>query len=173
MDIERLRALIRGVPDFPQPGINFYDITTLLADADGLREAVQAVAAPFRDTGVDLVVGIESRGFIVGVPVALELGCGFVPVRKPGKLPAQTVRQEYQLEYGTDAVEIHRDAVTPDQRVLLIDDLLATGGTMAACCQLVEGLGATVSGIGFLVELCFLHGRARLGQRRVEAVVQY
>jgi adenine phosphoribosyltransferase len=172
MTAQELRSLIREVADFPKPGINFFDITTLLLDPEGLRGAVEALASPFRGEQVDAVIGVESRGFILGAPVALALGCGFIPVRKPGKLPAATVREEYELEYGTDAVEIHRDAIGVGQRVLLIDDLLATGGTMAATCQLVERLDANVCGIGFLIELCFLNGRAQLGERRVEAIIQ-
>lgn len=173
MDPQRLRSLIREIPDFPKPGINFYDVTTLLRDAEGLRGAVLALAAPFAGEGVDGVVGIESRGFILGAPVALELGCGFVPVRKKGKLPGSTLSQEYQLEYGTDAVEIHDDAISAGQRIVIVDDLLATGGTMQATCRLVERLGGIVCGVSFLVELCSLDGRARLTDRRVEAVLQY
>jgi adenine phosphoribosyltransferase len=173
MDAARLSALIREVPDFPKPGINFYDVTTLLRDATGFRLAVDCMAAPFRSTGVEAVVGIESRGFIFAAPIARELGCGFVPVRKPGKLPAATLRQEYALEYGTDAVEIHADAVTSGQRVLVVDDLLATGGTMAATCQLLERLRATVCGVSFLIELRALGGRARLAGRLLESVIQY
>ena len=169
----RLKALIREVPDFPSPGISFKDITTLLKSEEGLGAAVQAMLQAFAGESIDLVVGIESRGFILGAPMAVQLGCGFVPVRKPGKLPAASLRQEYTLEYGTDAVEIHQDAIAGGQRALMVDDLLATGGTMAAACQLVEGLGGRVLGIGFLVELLFLEGRKRLDGRRIESLIQY
>jgi adenine phosphoribosyltransferase len=173
MDATGLRALIREVPDFPKPGINFYDVTTLLRDASGLCSAVECMVAPFRAMGVEAVVGIESRGFILAAPIALELRCGFVPVRKPGKLPAATLRQEYALEYGTDAVEIHADAVTAGQRVLVVDDLLATGGTMLAACHLLERLGATVCGLSLLIELGALGGRQRLAGRRLETAIRY
>ena len=173
IDPRRLKELIREVPDFPQPGISFKDITTLLRDPGGLKEAIQAMLAPFAGVEVDLVVGVESRGFILGVPLALELGCGFVPVRKPGKLPATTLKQEYALEYGTDAVEIHQDGIAPGQRVLLVDDLLATGGTMRATCQLVERLEADIVGLSFLVELLFLEGRKKLDGYRIETAIQY
>ncbi|MBI2505189.1 MAG: adenine phosphoribosyltransferase [Candidatus Latescibacteria bacterium] len=170
---EYLKKLIRTVPDFPSPGILFRDITTLLKDADGLRKGVGVMLAPFAGADLDLIVGIESRGFILAAPMALQRGCGLVLIRKPGKLPAATVRQEYQLEYGSDAVEIHRDAISPGQRVLLVDDVLATGGTMAAAQQLVAGLGGQVEGISFLVELLALKGRQRLGSCRVESAIQY
>jgi len=172
MDAAELRAMVREVPDFPRPGINFYDVTTLLQNPAGLRGAVACMVAPYRDAGIEVVAAIESRGFIFGAPIAAELGCGFVPVRKPGKLPAATLRQEYSLEYGSDAVEIHRDAVRAGQRVLVVDDLLATGGTMAATCQLLERLQASISGLSFLIELCSLGGRARLGRYSVTAVIQ-
>ena len=168
-----LKSLIRDVPDFPRPGILFRDITTLLREPAGLRKAVDALLAPFAGAEFDLVAGIESRGFILAAPMALQRGCGLVLIRKPGKLPAATLRQEYQLEYGRDAVEIHRDAVRPGQRVLLVDDVLATGGTMTAAQQLVAGLGGEVAGISFLVELLALNGRQRLGGDRVESVLQY
>jgi len=168
-----LQGLIRAIPDFPKQGIVYRDITTLLSDAQGLSRAVTAMAAPFRDSGIDVVIGIESRGFILGAPVALELGCGFVPIRKEGKLPSQTVRQEYALEYGEAAIEMHRDALQPGQRVLLVDDVLATGGTMVAACQLVAELGAEVAGICFLVELLGLKGRSRLGEHHIESIVAY
>lgn len=173
IDSERLKGLIREIPDFPQPGISFKDLTTLLMDPVGLKEAVQAMRVPFAAEEVDLVVGIESRGFILGAPLALDLECGFVPVRKPGKLPAATLKQEYALEYGTDAVEIHQDAIAPGQRILLVDDLLATGGTMKATCQLVERLKADIVGLSFLVELLFLEGRSHLRDYRIETVIQY
>lgn len=172
-DSSRIKGLIREIPDFPQPGISFKDITTLLQDPAGLKTAIDAMVRPFRPSEVEMVVGIESRGFVVGTPMALALGCGFVPVRKPGKLPGTVIRQEYALEYGTDAVEMHQDALSPGQRVLLVDDLLATGGTMQAACQLVERLGAHILGISFLVELEFLDGRRLLQGYRIESVVQY
>jgi len=168
-DPHPLRGLIRNIPDFPKPGIVFRDITTLLQDAAALRETVQQMADAFRDDRVDLVAAVESRGFIFGAAVAVELGAGFVPIRKPGKLPAET----YELEYGTDTVEIHTDAVRPGQRVLMVDDLLATGGTMAAACRLVERLGGTVVGIAFLVELEFLSGRSRLADYRIVSLAGY
>ncbi|MBP1607542.1 MAG: apt, partial [Acidobacteria bacterium] len=157
-----LKALIREVPDFPKPGILFYDITTLLKDRAGFRQAVDAVAAPFRDAGIDMVVAVESRGFILGAAVADRLGTGFVPVRKVGKLPAATERVTYELEYGTDSLEMHRDAVAPGQRVLIVDDLLATGGTAKATVDLVRRLGGVVHAVAFLIELTFLNGRRQL-----------
>lgn len=168
-----LKDLIRVVPDYPKPGISFKDLTTLLKDGPALRAAVDAMYEPFAGEAIDLVVGIESRGFILGAPMALRLGCGFVPVRKPGKLPSQTLRQEYQLEYGRDALEIHLDAILPGQSVLVVDDLLATGGTTGATCQLVEGLGGRVAGLSFLVELAFLNGREKLRPYRVESAMQF
>ena len=167
------RKLIRSVPDFPKPGVVFRDITTVIADAQALRAAVKQMAEPFRKDRIDLVVGIESRGFIFGAALAIELGVGFVPVRKPGKLPYQTASETYQLEYGTDTIEIHTDAVKAGQRVLMVDDLLATGGTMAAACRLVERLGGTVAGISFLIDLAFLGGRQKLGDRKIVALVSY
>lgn len=168
-----LKRLVRDVPGFPKPGIVFKDITTLTKDPKGLRYAVDAIAARYRDAGVDVVVGIESRGFIFGAPIALELGVGFVPARKPGKLPAQTVRAEYELEYGTDAVEMHRDAIEPGQRVLIVDDLLATGGTASAVATLVEELGGVIVGIAFLIDLSFLGGREKLKGHDVFCLMQY
>ena len=168
---ERLRALIRDVPDFPRPGILFKDITPLLADARALADATSLMADPWRMEKIDQVVGIESRGFILGACVARELDVGFVPVRKPGKLPYRTTRVEYALEYGTDALEVHTDAVGRAARVLIVDDVLATGGTAAATCQLVEGLGASVVGLGFLTVLEFLNGRGKLPQRRIEHII--
>ena len=169
MDLEKY---IRDVPDFPTEGIIFKDITPLLADAEALAEAVRLLAEPFERAGVELVAGIESRGFIFGGAVARQLGAGFVPLRKPGKLPYKTVRKEYALEYGTDAVEIHADAVQPGQKVLMVDDLLATGGTMAAACELVEGLGGRILGVAFLIELCFLNGREKLPGRDVHTLIR-
>ena len=157
--MELLKSLIRNVPDFPKPGILFYDITTLLADGDGLRQSIDALADPYQDQAIDLVVGIESRGFIFGTAVADRLGVGFVPVRKPGKLPSTTVRVEYELEYGTDSIEIQRNAISEGQNVFIIDDLLATGGTALATAQAIRELKANVSGCGFIVELSELGGR--------------
>ena len=168
-----LRRLIRSVPDFPKPGIVFRDITPLLADAVGLDQAVSQLAEPYRDSNIDLVVGIESRGFIFGAAVAQQLSAGFVPIRKPGKLPAATTKLSYELEYGSDSIEIHTDAIAPGQRVLMIDDLLATGGTMAAACQLVESLGGDIVAVAFLVELAFLDGRAKLPARDILSLITY
>ena len=169
----RVRQLIRDVPDYPKPGIVFKDITPLLADASAFAATTEAMAAPFASLGVTHVVAIESRGFILGGPVAQRLGAGFVPVRKPGKLPAETRREEYELEYGTDALEIHADACGEGARVLIVDDVLATGGTAAATCKLVEGIGASVVGVSFLITLSFLPGMDRLAGRRVSRVVEY
>jgi adenine phosphoribosyltransferase len=171
--MESLKGAIRDVPDFPKPGIVFKDITPVLSDAELFRRTTEAMAAPFIDAGISYVVGVESRGFIFGAPVALALGAGFTPVRKPGKLPYRTTAAEYALEYGTDRLEIHADACAPDARVLVVDDVLATGGTAAATCRLVEALGGVVVGCSFLVELSFLPGRAALSGRRVEALVTY
>jgi adenine phosphoribosyltransferase len=171
--MQALKQRIRHVPDFPKPGILFYDVTTLLQDGEGFRLAVDEMSAPYRDAGVDMIVGIESRGFIFGSAIADRLRTGFAPVRKPGKLPSTTRRASYSLEYGTDALEIHADAVTPGQRVLVVDDLLATGGTAAATVQLVRDLGADVLGVQVLIELVDLKGRDRLKDERVEAVLQY
>lgn len=157
---ERLKSLIRDVPDFPKPGILFKDFTPLIRDPSGLALAVELMVNPFRDKGVNLVVGAESRGFIFGMAMAQALSAGFVPVRKPGKLPWKKASISYELEYGHDTMEIHSDAITPGQRVLLVDDLLATGGTMQACCKLVEGMRAEIVGITVLIELVALKGRA-------------
>jgi adenine phosphoribosyltransferase len=170
---KRLAGAIRDVPDFPRPGIVFKDITPVLADAGLLPRAVEAMAEPFAADRIAYVVGVESRGFILGAPVALELGAGFIPVRKPGKLPHRTSSAEYALEYGTDRLEIHADAHAPEARILVVDDVLATGGTAAATCRLVEGLGGVVVGCSFLIALSFLPGRAALAGRRVEALVTY
>ncbi len=171
--MDSLKTHIRHVPDFPKPGILFYDITTLMKDPGGFREAVTAMAAPYVGQPVDLVVGIESRGFIFGAAVADRLGAGFAPVRKMGKLPHTTVRASYDLEYGSDALEIHEDAIAKGQRVLVVDDLLATGGTASATVGLVRGLGADVVGVQFLIELLALGGRAKLAHERVNAVLAY
>ncbi|MBN1765710.1 MAG: adenine phosphoribosyltransferase [Sedimentisphaerales bacterium] len=168
-----LKDIIRKVPDFPKKGIMFIDITTLLADAAGLAAAVEAMSEPFLDKKVELVVGAESRGFIFGTAIARQLNCGFVPVRKPGKLPARTLSQEYSLEYGTDTLEIHADAIRPGQNVLIVDDLLATGGTMQACCKMVEILGGNIVGISLLIELTFLNGRDKLSEYNIHSVVTY
>lgn len=161
-----IKRFIRDVPDFPKPGIMFKDVTPLLADHDAFSEVVDALAAPYVKNGrplVDRVLGIESRGFIFGTPVAQRLGVGFAPIRKPGKLPWKTVTESYALEYGEDRIELHEDAVKPGERVLIVDDLLATGGTLSAACRLVERLGGTVAGCAVVIELGFLDGRARLG----------
>jgi adenine phosphoribosyltransferase len=171
-DRERLLAKIRDVPDFPKPGILFKDITPVLQDAGTLALACRLLAAPFRGKGVSLVVGVESRGFIFGPPVAIELGAGFAIARKSGKLPWETVREEYDLEYGSETIEMHRDAVHPGQSVLLVDDLIATGGTAAATARLVKRMGGAVVGCSFLVELTFLEGRKHLDGVDVEAVLR-
>ena len=168
-----LRAYIRDIPDFPKKGILFKDITPLLASPSALALAVETLCNPFRGTGVQAVVGAESRGFIFGTAIAQALSCGFVPVRKPGKLPYQKISLTYDLEYGQDALEIHKDAIKPGARVLLVDDLLATGGTMKACCDLVEGLGGDIVGIAVLIELSFLNGRARFEKYHLHSAIQY
>ena len=173
MTVDDLAKQIRDVPDFPKKGILFKDITTLLKDPTAFRAAVDRLADRFADQKVDLVVGIESRGFIFGGAVAYKLGAGFVPVRKPGKLPAETLKEEYALEYGTDAVEIHTDAIRPGQRVLVVDDLLATGGTMAATCRLMEKLEATIVAVAFLIELTFLAGRDKLGEYETISIIEF
>lgn len=171
--METLKQRIRHVPDFPKPGILFYDVTTLLGDRDGFHMAVDAMAAPHQDADIGVVVGIESRGFIFGAALADRLGAGFAPVRKLGKLPWKTRRAAYSLEYGTDALEIHDDAVKPGQRALIVDDLLATGGTAAATVSLVRGIGGDVVGVQFLIELLALNGRERLAGENVGAVLAY
>ena len=171
--MEDLKKLIREVPDFPKPGILFYDITTLLKDPLGLHWAVDLLANHYVGQVIDRVVGIEARGFIFAPMVAYRLNAGFVPVRKPKKLPAETARATYSLEYGQDALEIHRDAITKGQEVLIIDDLLATGGTAAAVAGLVESLGGRVTGIGFLIELEFLKGREKLSRYNLHALLKY
>jgi adenine phosphoribosyltransferase len=171
--MDDLKSLIREVPDFPKPGINFYDITTLLKDSRGLRRVIGGLEGRYGATETDLVLGIEARGFIFAPAVAYALGKGFVPVRKPKKLPAQTVRIEYDLEYGTDTLEIHADAIEPGQRVLIVDDVLATGGTAAAVARLVEKLGGKVSGLGFVIELDFLNGRQKLGGYDIHSLLHY
>ncbi|HEY8418571.1 MAG TPA: adenine phosphoribosyltransferase [Limnochordales bacterium] len=168
-----LRSLIREVPDFPKPGINFKDITTLLTNGEALRYVIKRMADHFRDKRPERIVGVESRGFLLGAPLAYELGVGFVLIRKPNKLPAAKIRVEYELEYGSDALEIHVDAIQPGQRVLIVDDLLATGGTMQAAARLVEQLQGQIIGYAFLIELAFLNGRRRLGDYEILSLVTY
>jgi adenine phosphoribosyltransferase len=168
-----LTDLVRDIADYPQPGVTFRDITPLLGDAAGFARAVDCLVERFRDVAVDRVLGMEARGFIIAAPVAIRVGAGFVPVRKAGKLPWAVVREEYSLEYGSDKLEMHRDAIHPGERVLVIDDVLATGGTASATCRLVEELGGVVVGLGFLIEISALGGRARLGERQVESLARY
>lgn len=170
---QRLERLIREIPDFPKPGVMFKDITPMLADPAGLALGVEFMANPFRGRRIDHVIGAESRGFIFGTAIALALSAGFIPVRKPGKLPAKTHRRAYTLEYGADALELHVGAIGPGDRVLLVDDLLATGGTMQACAELVGDTGAEVVGISVLIELTFLAGRDRLRPHEVRSVLSY
>ncbi len=171
--MEHLKQLIREVPDFPKPGINFYDITTLLKDAVGFRETINALTSAYADKQVDTVIGIEARGFIFAPAMAYQLNAGFVPVRKQKKLPAECASISYDLEYGQDTLEIHRDAIGEGSRVLIADDLLATGGTAKAVVDLVESLGGTVTGLGFVVELEFLPGREKLAGYDVRSVLKY
>jgi adenine phosphoribosyltransferase len=173
MSVEELRAKIREIPDFPKPGILFYDITTLLKDGPAFREGIDLMLEPYTGQGIDIVVGMESRGFIFSAPMAYQLSAGLVPVRKLGKLPAETLTVEYALEYGSNTLEIHRDAIRPNQRVLIVDDLLATGGTVKGTIELVERLQGKVVGLAFLVELEFLKGRERLGGYPVTSVIKY
>ncbi len=168
-----LKQHIRHVPDFPKPGILFYDITTLLRNAEGLRVTIETLANPYAADRIDVVVGIESRGFILGAAVAERLGAGFIPVRKPGKLPAKAIKETYDLEYGKDALEIHADAVERGQRVLIVDDVLATGGTAAAAVQLVRKAGGQLHGLAFLIELLALNGKSKLTGENVYSVLQY
>lgn len=171
--MENLKKLIREVPDFPKPGINFYDITTLLKDPAGFEETIDQMTESCRGMNIDTVIGIESRGFIFGAPVAYQLGVGFVPVRKPKKLPAEKVSVSYDLEYGQDSLEMHRDAVGEGHSVLIVDDLLATGGTAKAVIELVEGVGGKVAGLLFAIELEFLRGRDKLAGYNVTSLVKY
>ncbi len=168
-----IKDLVRDVRDYPKPGIVFKDITPILSNIDALRTSTKEMAAPFTNLGIDIVVGIESRGFIFGAPIADLLNAGFVPVRKPGKLPWKTKSVSYELEYGTDALEIHEDAITEGQNVLIVDDLLATGGTAEATCKLVSKLGGNIKGLSVLIELEDLNGRKRLNQYNVHSLVQY
>jgi adenine phosphoribosyltransferase len=172
-DCEPLKALIRTVPDFPKPGILFYDITTLLKDPKGFAALIDALAQYYIDKEIDLVLGIEARGFIFGPALAYRLNAGFVPIRKPRKLPGPTARVTYDLEYGSDTLEIHQDAIEPGQRVVLVDDLLATGGTMEASIKLVQQLGGEIAGLGFAIELDFLKGRERLRDYDVFSLLHY
>ena len=171
--MEKLKAAIREVPNWPKQGILFYDVTTLLKNASCFRQAVNALIGPYKDKNVDIVLGIEARGFIFAPTVAYALKAGFVPVRKPGKLPAEKFRVEYDLEYGTDSLEIHQDAIQPGQRVLIVDDLIATGGTAKAVAGMVEKMGGTLLGLAFLVELEFLHGREKLAKYEVTSILKY
>ena len=171
--MDQLKSLIREVQDFPKPGINFYDITTLLKDRSGFRSVIDSLAERYRSTPIDVVLGIEARGFIIAPAVAYALGYGFIPVRKEKKLPAERARIEYHLEYGTDVLEIHKDAVSPGQRVLIIDDVLATGGTAGAVAKLVEKLEGRVAGLGFILELDFLKGREKLAKYDVYSLLHY
>ena len=171
--MDTLKSKIRHVPDFPKAGILFYDITTLLRDPAGFRLAIDSVATPFQDKAISLVVGIESRGFILGSAVADRIGAGFVPVRKVGKLPSERIRASYDLEYGTDSLEMHRDAIDEGQRVVIVDDLLATGGTAKATVDLVKQVGGVVEGVAVLIELVALNGRSKLQGETLHAVLQY
>lgn len=168
-----LKALVRDIPDFPKPGIVFKDITPLLGDGEAFCRAIEAMAAPFAGERIDKVLGIEARGFILAAPIAARIGVGFVPVRKPGKLPSRIEQEEYELEYGTDLLEIHHDGVHPGERVLVVDDVIATGGTAAATAKLVERLGGEVAGFSFLIELAFLGGGSRIDGYRTHAVIVY
>jgi len=171
--VDQLKAAVRGIRDFPKEGIVFRDITPVLADPALLSQVVARIAEPYTDQGIQLVAGTEARGFIFAPAVALQLGAGFVPIRKAGKLPAATYQATYDLEYGTDTLEMHRDAFTPGTRVLMVDDLLATGGTMKACCDMVEEAGGQIAACAFLVELSFLGGRDRLAPHNVLSLVTY
>jgi adenine phosphoribosyltransferase len=173
VDVSSLQSLVRDIPDFPEPGIIFRDVTPLLGDVDGFRVVVDALADEFSGETVERVVGIEARGFLLAAPIAYRLGAALVPVRKQGKLPYEVVTEEYDLEYGTDALEIHKDAITPDDAVLIVDDVVATGGTAAATGRLVEHLGGRVVGFGFLIELDALGGRERLEGHHVRSVLHY
>jgi adenine phosphoribosyltransferase len=171
--MDELKQLIREVPDFPKPGINFYDITTLMKNAAGLRKVIDTFAEHYADKKIDVVVGIEARGYFFAPAIALALGTGFVPVRKPKKLPCAVEFWEYELEYGTDRLEIHKDAIEGGQRVLIVDDVLATGGTAAAVARLVEKLGGHIAGYGFVIELDFLNGREKLKNYDITSLIHY
>jgi adenine phosphoribosyltransferase len=172
-DAAWLKEYIRDIPDFPKPGIVFKDITPLLAEVDALRFTIDELTTPFKDQSIDKVLGIEARGFIPAAPIAYHLSAGFVPVRKAGKLPWHIEKEEYELEYGTDLLEIHRDAIAPGERAIIIDDVMATGGTAAATIRLVEKLGGVVVGLGFIIELAFLGGRGKLGGRDAVSLITY
>jgi adenine phosphoribosyltransferase len=171
--MELLKSKIRSVPDFPKAGINFFDITTLLKEKKGFRSTIETLTRPFENQNIDVVIGVESRGFILGGAVADRLGAGFAPVRKKGKLPSKTVEETYDLEYGTDCLQIHSDAVDRGQRVLIVDDVLATGGTAAATVRLIRKLGGEVLSLAFLIELEFLNGRRKLGNEKIFSVLKY
>jgi adenine phosphoribosyltransferase len=170
---ESLKAAIREIPDWPKPGILFYDITTLLKQGNRFAQAIDALTGPYKDKKIDVVLGMEARGFIFAPTVAYALGAGFVPVRKPGKLPAEKLRVSYELEYGTDSLEIHKDAIIPGQRALIVDDLIATGGTAKAVAEMTEAMGAKVAGLAFMVELTFLKGREKLGGYDIHSLLKY
>lgn len=171
--MNELKNLVRDVPDFPKKGIIFKDITTLLQNPKGLRTAVEIISDHYKDKKIDIVVGTEARGFILAPTVAFNLGAGFTPVRKPGKLPYEKISMSYTLEYGTDALEIHKDGISKGQHVLMVDDLLATGGTMSACCKMVESLGGIIVGCAFLIELTFLNGKKNLSPYNIFSVIKY
>lgn len=171
--MDTLKSRIRSIPDFPKPGILFYDITMLLRDPLGFKTALDGMSTPYQGQGISLVIGIESRGFILGAAVADRLGVGFCPIRKPGKLPAKTIKEAFQLEYGSDAIEIHADAIEPGQRVLIVDDVLATGGTASAATRLVKRLGGELHGLAFLIELVGLNGRQHLEGEQIFSLLEY
>lgn len=171
--VEELKKKIREIPDFPKPGILFYDVTTLLKDRHGLRTIIELMTRRYQDAGLSKIVGIESRGFILGPTLAYTLGAGFVPVRKKGRLPAETLSVSYQLEYGTDMLEIHRDGIEAGEKILIVDDLIATGGTAAAAAEMAQGLGGRVEGFAFLVELEFLNGRQKLPGFDIYSILKY
>jgi adenine phosphoribosyltransferase len=173
VSIESMQEFIRSIPDYPSPGVTFRDITPLLGDGPAFNEAISKIAARFVDANIQRVIGVEARGFILGAPIAVALGAGFVPVRKAGKLPWAVVREEYDLEYGSDKLEIHRDAIHPGERILVVDDVLATGGTAAATCRLVSALGGDIVALAVLIELTFLEGRAKLDGIAVESLFTY
>ena len=170
---KNLKAAIREIPDWPKPGILFYDITTLLKQGNCFTQAIDALTAPYKDEKINVVLGVEARGFIFAPTVAYALGAGFIPVRKPGKLPAEKLQVNYELEYGTDSLEIHKDAVAPGQRIIIVDDLIATGGTAKAVADMVESMGAIVVGMSFMVELTFLNGREKIGRYPIHSVLKY
>ncbi|MGR3310913.1 MAG: adenine phosphoribosyltransferase [Candidatus Brocadiales bacterium] len=172
-DLISIKQLIRDIPDFPKKGIIFKDITPLLQDPNGLKEITEIISEHYNDKNIDLITGAEARGFIIGAAVAHKLGVGFIPIRKPGKLPYKTASITYQLEYGTDILEMHKDAIKPGQNILMVDDLLATGGTMAACCKLVESMEGNIVGCAFIIELAFLNGRKALQGHDIFSLIQY